>query len=46
MPRRRVRRPLLALVALVMALVVGYTVRACESDTGNTPRPAQTSQTP
>jgi hypothetical protein len=33
-PRVRVRRPLLALVVLVLALVIGYTVRAVRSDDG------------
>jgi hypothetical protein len=42
-----VRRPLLALVALVLALVIGYTVRALSSDDDHgSPRPTQTSQTP
>jgi hypothetical protein len=31
-PRVRVRRPLIALVVLVLALVIGYTVRAVRSD--------------
>ena len=29
---RRMRRPLIALIALVLALVIGYTVRAVSSD--------------
>ncbi len=32
MPRLRIRRPLLALVALLLALAVGYTVQAARSD--------------
>ena len=32
MPRRRVRRPLLALIVLVLALIIGYTVQALHSD--------------
>jgi hypothetical protein len=44
----RARRPLIALIALVVALIVGYTVRAVRSDDG--PRapsrtPASSSQT-
>jgi ribonuclease T1 len=31
-PRVRVRRPLLALIALVLALAVGYAVKAAQSD--------------
>jgi hypothetical protein len=42
-----VRRPLLALVALVLALVIGYTVRALTSDGDHGhPGPTHTSQTP
>lgn len=37
MPRRRVRRPLVALVALVGALGIGYGIRA--ADSGHTSRP-------
>jgi hypothetical protein len=37
---------LLALIALVLALAIGYTVRALDSGDSNTPRPAPTSQTP
>lgn len=33
------RRPLIALVALVLALVVGYTVRAVHDDDHPHPRP-------
>ena len=41
---RRARRPLLALVALVLALVVGYAVRAADSGTGPShPTPTTTS---
>jgi hypothetical protein len=29
---RRARRPLVALLALVIALLIGYGVRACRSD--------------
>lgn len=36
---RRTRRPLLALVVLVVALVVGYSVRAARSDGAGPPRP-------
>jgi guanyl-specific ribonuclease Sa len=39
--RRRVRRPLLALVALVVALAVGYGVRALQSH-DSAPHPAST----
>lgn len=35
MPRVRVRRPLLALIALLVALAVGYTVRAVQSHDGH-----------
>ena len=39
--------PLLALVALVLALVVGYTVRAVSSDhDGTPPQPTPTTQSP
>jgi hypothetical protein len=42
-----VRRPLLALVALVLALVIGYTVRALGSDDDHgLPGPTHTSQPP
>jgi hypothetical protein len=39
---RRLRWPLVALVALVLALIIGYAVRACSdsgSDTGAAPGP-------
>lgn len=37
---RRVRRPLLALIALILALLVGYVVQALtESDSGGPPSP-------
>ncbi|MEO9139947.1 MAG: hypothetical protein ABI345_12870 [Jatrophihabitans sp.] len=38
--RRGVRRPLVALVVLVLALVVGYAVKAWDSDSGPT-RPSR-----
>jgi ribonuclease T1 len=41
-PRIRVRRPLLALIALVLALAVGYAVKAARSD-GPAPRHSATS---
>jgi hypothetical protein len=43
-----VRRPLLALIVLVLALVIGYTVRALESDHGggHHPQPTRTTQSP
>jgi hypothetical protein len=41
-----VRRPLLALIALVLALVIGYTVRALQSDhDGGHPQPTQPTRT-
>lgn len=41
---RRVRRPLIALVALVLAVVIGYVVKA--TDSGNpAPRPAHSTST-
>ena len=47
MSHPRVRRPLLALIALVHALVIGYTVRALQSDhDGGHPTPTQTTQSP
>jgi hypothetical protein len=43
---RRVRRPLIALVILVLALVIGYTVRALRSDgDGSTAPSPSVSQT-
>jgi hypothetical protein len=42
-PRARVRRPLIALIALVLALVIGYTVRAAHSDDGHHPQPTRSS---
>jgi hypothetical protein len=43
-PRHRVRRPLLALVALLVALAIGYGVRALRSDDSAPKRtPASTS---
>lgn len=44
MPLRRVRRPLLALVVLVVALAVGYGIRAGRSHDPQ-PRPAATAAT-
>jgi len=45
--RPRVRRPLLALIALILALVIGYTVRALQSDhDGSHPQPTRTTQSP
>ncbi len=45
--RVRVRRPLVALVALVLALVIGYTVRALTShDDGAHPAPRPTTSQP
>jgi hypothetical protein len=42
-----VRRPLLALVALVLALAIGYTVRAVQSDhDGGQPGPTPTTRSP
>jgi hypothetical protein len=41
--RVRVRRPLIALIALVLALVIGYTVRAVQSDDGHHPQPTRSS---
>lgn len=38
----RVRRPLLALIALVLALAVGYGVKAARSGDDTKPRPADT----
>jgi guanyl-specific ribonuclease Sa len=38
----RVRRPLLALIALVLALAVGYGVKAARSGDDTMPRPADT----
>lgn len=37
MPPRRIRRPLLALIVLVVALAVGYTVRALQPDESSGP---------
>ena len=43
MSRARIRRPLIALVALVLALIIGYTVRALNShDNGGHPSPQPT----
>jgi hypothetical protein len=43
--RARIRRPLIALVALVLALVIGYTVRALNShDGGGHPSPQPSPQ--
>jgi hypothetical protein len=39
----RARRPLIALVVLIAALVIGYTARALRSDDGHTPTRAPTS---
>jgi hypothetical protein len=39
-PRARVRRPLIALIVLIVALVIGYSVRALQSDD---PAPAHSS---
>ena len=36
----RIRRPLIALVVLVVALVIGYTVRALHDDDHPAPSPA------
>lgn len=41
-PRRRIRRPLLALLALLVALAVGYGIRATQSS-HSSPRPTTTS---
>lgn len=38
MPGARPRRPLIALIALVIALAVGYSVRAARSDGDGSPR--------
>ncbi|WP_159440862.1 hypothetical protein [Jatrophihabitans endophyticus] len=39
--RRGVRRPLVALVALVLALVVGYVARGADSDGGGGDTPSR-----
>jgi hypothetical protein len=44
--RARVRRPLLALIALVLALVIGYTVKALNSDDAAPSRPHPTQSGP
>jgi hypothetical protein len=36
----RIRRPLIALVVLIVALVIGYTVRALHDDGHSAPTPA------
>jgi hypothetical protein len=41
-PRARIRRPLLALIALVLALVIGYTIKAVNSDDPAPSRPHPT----
>jgi hypothetical protein len=41
-PRARIRRPLLALIALVLALVIGYTIKAVNSDDHGPSRPHPT----
>lgn len=46
MPRRRIRRPLLALIALVVALAVGYAVRAVQSGDTATHQSTSTQATP
>jgi hypothetical protein len=38
--RARVRRPLIALIVLIAALVIGYTVRALQSGDHHAPSPA------
>jgi ribonuclease T1 len=47
---RRVRRPLLALIALLVALAVGYLVRGTDGTSSSSPRPSasgvQTDDTP
>jgi hypothetical protein len=40
-PRARVRRPLIALIVLIVALVIGYSVRALQSD--HDPAPSRSS---
>jgi hypothetical protein len=42
----RVRRPLLALIILVLALVIGYTVRALQSGDDNPAPTPSTSVSP
>ena len=42
MPRRRVRRPLIALLALVIALAIGYGVRAAQHHSAPRPAPVVT----
>ncbi|HEU5266093.1 MAG TPA: hypothetical protein VFU35_05310 [Jatrophihabitans sp.] len=37
---RRVRRPLVALVALVLAVAIGYAVRTINAHDGGTPHPS------
>jgi hypothetical protein len=44
--RRRIRRPLLALIVLVVALGVGYGVRAARGATPVAPSPAVSSHAP
>jgi hypothetical protein len=39
----RARRPLIALLVLVAALLIGYTVRAVRSDDQRSPRPVPSS---
>ena len=44
MSRPRLRRPMLALIVLIIALVIGYTVRALQSDDdGGHPQPTTSS---
>jgi hypothetical protein len=38
-PRARIRRPLVALIVLIVALAIGYTVRAARSDGMTPPHP-------
>jgi hypothetical protein len=44
MARARLRRPLVALIILILALVIGYTVRAVRSDGGHGTAPSRSPQ--